>query len=78
MARVVALAAIINDTTSDFDLTAMQREISVIRGLLEQFSKIEGCHSKIDKEVTAARTLAADLKSDILSALRHLDSLLSR
>ena len=78
MAKVVALAAIINDTTSGFDLTAIQREISVIRGLLEQFSKIEGCHSKIDKEVTAARTLAADLKSDILNALRRLDSFLSQ
>jgi hypothetical protein len=78
MAKVVALAAIINDSSSGFDLTGIQREVSVIRGLLEQFSRIETCHSKIDKEVTAARTLAADLKSDILDALRRLDSFLSR
>ena len=45
--------------------------MSIIRGLLEQFSKIEACHSRIDKETTSARTVAADLKSDILAALRR-------
>ena len=77
MAKVAALSTITSDAGSDLDVNAMQREISVIRGLLEQFSKIEGCHSKIDKEVTAARTLAADLKSDILAALRCLDTILA-
>jgi hypothetical protein len=78
MAKVVALTAIANDTGDDIDLTAVHREISLVRGLIEQFAKIEGCHSKIDKEVTTARTIAADLKSDILASLRRLDSLLSR
>jgi hypothetical protein len=77
MAKVVALTTIINSPGSELDLNAMQREISLIRGLLEQFSKIENCHSKIDKEVTAARTVAADLKSDILAALRRLDYILA-
>ena len=76
MAKVVALASIAPDAGSDVDLTAALRELSVIRGLLEQFSKIETCHSKIDKEVASARTLSADLKSDIVAALRRLDSIL--
>jgi hypothetical protein len=37
---------------------------------------MENCHSKIDKEVTAARTVAAAVRADILVALRRLDSLL--
>jgi hypothetical protein len=77
MAKVVALGAIANDGGEEIDLVAAQREITVIRRLLEQFSKIENSHSKIDKEVTSARTLAADMKSDILAALRRLDSLLT-
>jgi hypothetical protein len=77
MAKVVALSTLVGDGGNDVDINAVQREISVIRGLLEQFSKIELCHSKIDKEVIGARTLAADLKSDILAALRRLDSLMS-
>lgn len=78
MAKVVALSAIARTTGTDIDLVGAEREISLIRGLLEQFSKIENCHSKIDREVSSARTLAADLKSDILAALRRLDSLLSQ
>lgn len=77
MAKVAALATIVGDSEEQLDVTALQREISIIRGLLEHFSKVEACHSRIDKEVTAARTLAADLKSDILAALRRLDSLLA-
>ena len=73
-----AIATITADTGAEIDLNVATREVNVMRGLLEQFSKIEGCHSKIDEEVTATRTLAADLKSDILSALRRLDSILSR
>lgn len=78
MAKVVALASIATDPADDIDLHSAQREVNLIRGLLEQFSKIEGCHSKIDREVAAVRTAAADLKSDILAALRRLDNLLSR
>ncbi len=33
-----------------------------MRALLEQFSKIEACHSKVDKEIGSARTYSADLK----------------
>lgn len=78
MAKGVALGAIVKSGGTDIDFVAAEREISVIRGLLEQFSKIENCHSKIDREVTSARSLAADLRMAILDALRRLDSLLSR
>lgn len=77
MAKVVALTTIANDHEADIDLAAATREVSIIRGLLERFSKMETCHSKIDKEVTIARTVAGDLRSDILAALRRLDSILS-
>ena len=78
MAKVVALAAIINDTASGFDLTGVQRESASSGGCWSSSPGSRACHSRIDKEVTAARTLAADLKSDILNALRRLDLFLSQ
>jgi hypothetical protein len=50
----VALASIATDTDQDIDITGALREVSVIRGLLERFSKIEACHTRIDKENTTA------------------------
>jgi hypothetical protein len=76
MAKVVALQSI-STSNADLDVNAVQREVSGIRGQLEQFARIEACHSRIDKETTSARTVAADLKVDILAALRRLDSLLA-
>ena len=58
-------------------MATLQREVVAMRGLLEQFSKIEACHSKVDKEIGSARTYAADLKVDILASLRRLDTILT-
>ena len=77
MAKVVAMASMMVDTGAQVDIGAMQREVAAMRGLLEQFSKIEACHSKVDREIGSARTYAADLKADILAALRRLDTLLN-
>lgn len=76
MAKVAALTTASLGSGDQIDLGAAQREIIFIRGLLDQFSKIEICHSKVDKEITNARTYAADLKSEILTGLRRLDSVL--
>jgi hypothetical protein len=77
MAKMAALATIAIEGGDQIDLGAAQREVSLLRGLLEQFSKIEACHSRVDKEITSARTYAGDLKADIVSALRRLDSVLT-
>jgi hypothetical protein len=77
MAKVVAMASVTVDSGVQVDVGAMQRELAAIRGLLEQFSRIEACHSKVDKEIGSARTYAADLKADILASLRRLDTLLN-
>ncbi len=77
MAKVAALATIAVEGGDQIDVGAAQREVSLLRGLLEQFSKIEACHSRVDKEITSARTYAGDLKADIVSALRRLDSVLT-
>jgi len=75
MARAIAMASI-EAAGDSVDLTAAHREVAGLRTLLEQFSRMELCHSRIDKEVTSARGLADDLKVDMLSALRRLDSIL--
>lgn len=77
MAKAVALATLTVDPGEGFDRSAVAHEVSAIRKLLERFSKIELSHSKIDKEVGIARNVGADLKSDILAALRRLDALIS-
>jgi hypothetical protein len=77
MAKVVALSSVMVSSGAQVDVGALQREVVAIRCLLEQFSKIEACHSKVDKEIASARTYAADLKADILGGLRRLDGLLN-
>ncbi len=76
LARVAALTTIKRDAGGTVDLIAALREVGAVRGLLEQFAKLEICHSKVDKEVTNARTIAADIKANILAALRRLDAIL--
>jgi hypothetical protein len=73
MAKAAALATVKVNTGQGIDLTAVTQEVLTIRRLVDQFSKIEVSHSKIDKEVSNARNAAADLKADILAALRRLD-----
>jgi len=77
MAKVVVLSSMMVDSGVQVDVGALQREVVAMRGLLEQFSKIEACHSKVDKEIGSARTYAADLKADILASLRRLDTILT-
>jgi len=73
MAKAAALTTVKVEKGEGIDLTAVTREISTIRKLVDQFSKIEVSHSRIDKEVSNARNAAADLKADILAALRRLE-----
>lgn len=75
MARVAALATVTAVHSEAIDVAAIQREAAALRALLTQFSKIEVCHSKVDKEISNARAAAADLKAEILTALRRLDGL---
>jgi len=77
MAKAAALATIKVEKGEGMDLTAVTQEVSTIRKLVDQFSKIEVSHSKIDKEVSNARNTAADLKADILAALRRLEGQLN-
>lgn len=74
MAKAAALATIKVGVGEDFDLTAVTQEVVAIRNLLDRFSKIELSHSKIDKEVSSARNVAAEMKTDILAALRRLEN----
>ena len=74
MAKATALATVRVAREEEIDLTGIQREISVIRGLLEQFSRIEKGYSMIDKEVTGGRNAAAGMKAGILTAMRRLES----
>jgi hypothetical protein len=73
MAKAAALATVKGSSCDGIDLAAVSTEVNSIRKLVEQFSKIEVSHSKIDKEVTNARNAAADLKADILAAVRRLE-----
>jgi hypothetical protein len=73
MAKAAALATVKFGIGEGFDLTAVIQEVAAIRKLLDQFSKFELSHSKIDREVSSARNLAADMKADILAALRRLE-----
>jgi hypothetical protein len=50
---------------------AWQHEIGGIRGMLEQFSKMDTCFSTIDGERSTARTVGAAVRADILAALRR-------
>lgn len=77
LARVTALGAIANAAGDEIDMVAVQHEIGGIRGMLEHFSKMDTCLSRIDRENSTARALGAAMRADILSALRRLDSLLS-
>jgi hypothetical protein len=73
MAKAAALATVKVGKGEGIDLNAVILAVSAIRKLVDQFSRIELSHSKIDKEVSNARNAAADLKADILAALRRLE-----
>ncbi len=77
LGKVAALATVSASDGESIDVASIQREVGAIRSQLEEFAKIEACHTKIDANVTAARAAAAHLKTDILAALRRLDALLA-
>lgn len=76
LARVAALSTMSADEGGQLDLAAAEREVSVIRSLLDQFSKIEASGSKIEREVSNIRTASGDIKAEITAALRRLDSII--
>jgi hypothetical protein len=78
MARAAALASFGEANTGTLDRGATQRELAVIRQLLEQFDKLEASHSQVDKQIAIARGLAGSLKADILAALRRLADLVDQ
>ena len=73
MAKTAALTTVKVARGETFDLAAVTHEVAGIRKLLDQFSKIELGVSKIDKESAGVRNAAADIKADILAALRRLE-----
>jgi hypothetical protein len=76
MAKAAALATVTVDTGQAIDLTAITREVVAISKVVDQFSKIESGHAKIDKDLASVRTLTADIKADLMTALRRLEGLL--
>jgi hypothetical protein len=77
LAKVAALSTASVETGDLVDIGGAQREVGIIRVLLEQFSRIETSHSKIDREVDTVRAVADGLKADLLTALRRLDAILA-
>lgn len=77
LAKVTALSTVAVEAGEDIDIPAAQREVTVIRGLLEAFSKFDASGSKINREVDSIRTVADELKAELVAALRRLDAILS-
>jgi hypothetical protein len=77
MARVTAVSTVALDAGDQVDIPAAQREVAVMRGLLEAFSKFEASGTKINREVDSIRTVADELKAELLATLRRLDAILS-
>jgi hypothetical protein len=78
MAKVSALSTVIVEAGEQVDISAAQREVSIMRGLMEVFSKIDSSGSKINREVDTIRNVADELKNELLAALRRLDAILGR
>lgn len=78
MAKVTAISTVTVEAGEEVDIPAAQREVSVMRGLLDAFAKFDTSGTKINREVDSIRSLADELKAEILAALRRLDAILSR
>ncbi len=74
MAKAAALAAVKVAHGDGIDMTPIANEVSTMRKLLEGFAKVEQSCSKIEKEAGSARSATADIKSDVLQALRRLEA----
>lgn len=77
MARVAAIAAMSTGRPATVDIAAALHEVEQIRTLVGAFARLEGHHSRADKAIDAARTVAADLKAELLGHLRRLDGILA-
>ncbi len=77
MAKGAAVSTVSTEAGDNIDILAAQREVSIMRGLLDTFSKIEASSAKIDREVDSVRAVADGLRADLLTALRRLDSILT-
>jgi hypothetical protein len=77
MAKVTALSTVMVEAGEGIDIPAAQREVSVMRGLLEAFAKFDLSGTKINREVDSIRSVADELKAELLAALRRLDAILS-
>jgi hypothetical protein len=73
MGKAAALATVKIQKGEGIDVSAVSQDVSTIRKLVEQFSKLEKGLSKIDKDVAGTRDVTADIKADILAALRRLE-----
>jgi len=78
MAKVAALSTTSIEAGVQVDTVAAQREVSILLGLLDSFSKIESSSARIDREVDHVRAVAGGLREDLLAALRRLDSILTK
>jgi len=78
MAKVTALSTMTVEAGDEVDIPAAQREVSVMRGLLDAFAKFDASGTKINREVDSIRSLADELKAELLAAMRRLDAILSR
>jgi hypothetical protein len=78
LASVTALGAIANVAGDEIDAVAIPHGIGGVHGILEQFSRMDTCFSTMDRESSLRLgTLGAAVQTDILAALRRLDSLMS-
>lgn len=75
LAKAAAISTIAVEAADQVDVGAIHREVSVMRGLLEAFGKIDASGSKINREVDSIRRVGDDLKSELLASLRRLDAL---
>lgn len=76
MAKVAALSTVTAAEGELIDITAVQREGALMRGLLDSFAKFDTCGTKINREVDSIRSAADELKTELLASLRRLDALL--
>jgi hypothetical protein len=75
-AWVETLGATANVAGDEIDVVAVQHVIGV-HLMLAQFSRMDTCFHRMDREISKARTLGAAMQTDILAALRRLVGLLS-
>ena len=76
LARAAALSGLPSGQTETVDLAMVQPEADVVFRLLREFDSLDSFHSKAEKAITGARSLAEKLRADIAGAMRRLDEVL--